>query len=522
RQIEPPQMETGIALRRALRVDDFDFPRGRIRKRLPMFLILAVIFALTPLHGVVRGGGVPVPGAAVIVSQGKTTVRTLTAGDGSYQFADLADGNWTVRVSMTGFETATQTVTVGADTPALDFTLRLAPYTGPPPGIGQPPAESSVPASPPDAAQAVIVNGSESNAAASPYAQPPAFGNFRPPLGSLFNGGFGLSFDTSALDARSFSFTGQNTAKPGANNLDMFAQLGGPLRIPYLTNANNAPEFFFGYQRQTARTAVTTAALVPTAAERGGDLAALGGTIVDPASGQAFAGNQIPTGRISAPAQALLGLYPEPNFSGGGGYNYQAPLVANHHQDELQTRLDKFFSATNQLAGMVTFRSIRTDAANLFGFDDRTRSLGINGDMQWRHAFTPLLRATFAVRYNSLANRTVPFFASVRNVSADAGIAGNDPSPNAWGPPALSFSGGWAGLSDGLPLRNRDQTFTFAGDATWNHGDHALSWGADLRRLQFNYRQQANPRGHFTFNGAATGNDFADFLLGIPDAATLG
>src|SRR6185312_8124730 len=257
RQIEPPQMETGIALRRALRVDDFDFPRGRIRKRLPMFLILAVIFALTPLHGVVRGGGVPVPGAAVIVSQGKTTVRTLTAGDGSYQFADLADGNWTVRVSMTGFETATQTVTVGADTPALDFTLRLAPYTGPPPGIGQPPAESSVPASPPDAAQAVIVNGSESNAAASPYAQPPAFGNFRPPLGSLFNGGFGLSFDTSALDARSFSFTGQNTAKPGANNLDMFAQLGGPLRIPYLTNANNAPEFFFGYQRQTARTAVT-------------------------------------------------------------------------------------------------------------------------------------------------------------------------------------------------------------------------------------------------------------------------
>ncbi|MGN6593873.1 MAG: carboxypeptidase regulatory-like domain-containing protein, partial [Terriglobales bacterium] len=490
-----------------------------------MSWLLAVWLAaagLAPLHGVVRGGGVPVPGATVTLSQGQTTLRTLTAADGSYEFADLTAGAWTVRVSMTGFETATQTVTVGEATPALDFTLRLAPYAGPPAGTAPPQSQPAVAAAPPGAPQAVIVNGSESNAAASPFAQPAAFGNFRPPLSSLFNGGFGLSFDTSALDARSFSFTGQDTPKPSANNLDLFAQFGGPLLIPRLTHANNAPEFFLGYQRQTTRTAVTTAALVPTDKERGGNLSALPGPIVDPATGQAFSGSQVPSGRISAQAKALLALYPEPNVNGGNGYNYQAPLIGNHHQDELQTRLDKFFSAANQLAGTFTLRSIRSDAGNLFGFDDRTRSLGINSEVQWRHAFTPMLRTTFAVRYNSLSNRTVPFFAGVRNVSGEAGIAGNDTSPEAWGPPALNFSGGWAGLSDDRPLRNRDQTVTFAADSTWNHGDHSLSWGADLRRLQFNYRQQANPRGSFTFNGAASGNDFADFLLGIPDAATLG
>jgi hypothetical protein len=220
-------------------------------------LLIAALLVAAPLHGVVRGGGVPVPGATVTASQGQTTVRTVTTADGSYEFADLTAGTWTVRVSMTGFETATQTVTVGEATPALDFTLRLAPYTGPPAGTAPATVESAAPAAPPGAPQAVIVNGSESNAAASPYAQPPAFGNFRPLLGALFNGGLGLSFDTSALDARSFSFTGQDTAKPVANNVDLFAQVGGPLLVPHLTNANNAPEFFLGYQRQTTRTAVT-------------------------------------------------------------------------------------------------------------------------------------------------------------------------------------------------------------------------------------------------------------------------
>src|SRR5205085_1559467 len=46
-------------------------------------------------------------------------------------------------------------------------------------------------------------------------------------------------------------------------------------------------------------------------------------------------------------------------------------------------------------------------------------------------------------------------------------------------------------------------------------------YGADTRRQQFNLFSQQNARGTFTFTGAATGNDFADFLLGIPTASSL-
>jgi hypothetical protein len=67
----------------------------------------------------------------------------------------------------------------------------------------------------------------------------------------------------------------------------------------------------------------------------------------------------------------------------------------------------------------------------------------------------------------------------------------------------------------------------------WGHGRHNISFGADFRRQQFNYLSQQNPRGSFTFTGAATqaranglsvagtGADFADFLLGIPETIAI-
>ena len=64
---------------------------------------------------------------------------------------------------------------------------------------------------------------------------------------------------------------------------------------------------------------------VPTVAMRSGDFSALANPLLDPAtctvagtsrSCQAFAGNRIPTGRISPLSQKLLEFYPEPNAAG--------------------------------------------------------------------------------------------------------------------------------------------------------------------------------------------------------------
>src|SRR4029434_2811071 len=67
------------------------------------------------------------------------------------------------------------------------------------------------------AADGLLINGSVNNGAASPFAQLPGFGNNRNAGRSLYTGGIGASLDNSALDARSYSLTGQDTDKPSYN-----------------------------------------------------------------------------------------------------------------------------------------------------------------------------------------------------------------------------------------------------------------------------------------------------------------
>ena len=142
------------------------------------------------------------------------------------------------------------------------------------------------------AADGFLINGTANNSASSPFALNQAFGNNRRGLRSLYNGGVGFIIDNSALDARPYSLTGQDTPKPAYNHMQGAFSFGGPLRIPHLVR--NGPNFFVGYQFARNRNVQTQSGLVPTLAERNGDLSQAPGQIFDPVNDQPFAGNQIP------------------------------------------------------------------------------------------------------------------------------------------------------------------------------------------------------------------------------------
>ena len=89
------------------------------------------------------------------------------------------------------------------------------------------------------------------------------------------------------------------------------------------------------------------------------------------------------------------------------------------------------------------------------------------------------------------------------------------------GPPDLNFSNGISGLTDGISAFNRNRTDALSIEATWTHRRHTVTFGGDSRRQEFNQLQQSNPRGAFTFTGAASGNALADLLLGVPDASKV-
>ncbi len=154
-------------------------------------------------------------------------------------------------------------------------------------------------------------------------------------------------------------------------------------------------------------------------------------------------------------------------------------------------------------------------------FVDTTDTLGINASANWSHRFNQRWFLNLGTQFSRLATHVTPYFENRENVSGQAGISGNDQDAMNWGPPTLVFSSGIAGLSDAQSSFDRNQTSGLSYSMLWNRGAHNVMFGGDFHRREFNYLSQQDPRGTFTFTGAASGSDFADFLLGIPDASSL-
>ena len=333
-------------------------------------------------------------------------------------------------------------------------------------------------------ADGFLINGSVNNGADSIFAQAPAFGNFRRNQRSLYNGSIGLIFDNSATDARSFSLTGQNTAKPSYNHVQGVLAFGGPLKIPHLINSNG-PNITINYQWLRNRNANTRASRMPGQAERDGDFSGSAQPVFDPVNVVPFPGNIIPRSRISAQAAALLRFYPLPNFDSDERYNYQIPLVGSIHQDALQSRFNKSIGRKNQLSGNFALQSTRSDSTNIFGFLDTNRTTGLNSSILWMHRFNQRMSGTLGYQYSRLTARTTPFFAGRENVSGSAGITGNNQEPVNWGPPSLSFSSGIATLSDSQHSLTRNQTSGISSSLFWGRVLHNITLGADFGRQQF-------------------------------------
>lgn len=386
-------------------------------------------------RGVVRFAGLPLPGATVTATQGTQKLTAITDANGAYLFENLVEGSWTLEAAMQLFAPVRQTIVIPSGNTPTEWNLDLlaAPERqaliakAPPRSAAPAPVAATVtqptqpkPATPPPAeptelaqraADGLLINGSVNNGAASAFSQFPAFGNNRRGPRSQYNGNLGLVANNAVFDARNYSLTGLNTPKPAYSRLQGLASFGGPIRIPGWIE-RNGPVLTINYQWTRNRTATTATGLLPTAAQREGDLAA-----TDPTTNQPFPNNRIPASRQSPQALALLSLYPRANSPLAAGYNFQTPLVRGLHQDDLQSRITKQVNRTNNLAGSFAWQSTRTDTPSLLGFLETGAVRGLNGAINWRHTFPARVFTTTGLEYSSLATRVTPFFANRTNIS---------------------------------------------------------------------------------------------------------
>lgn len=344
--------------------------------------------------------------------------------------------------------------------------------------------------------------------------------NINQPHGMLF-----YSFGNSALDAAPYALNGSSAIKPDYSSNRFGGTIGGPLKIPHLFDAGKNTFFFFNMFGTRATTPYQVFSHVPTTDERAGIFSQ---SIVDPTTGLAFPSDTIPTAAMSPAALGLLKYIPQPTpgLSGPQNFLYSAAPQNNttnvafrimHSFGARQTATPRrgpggFFGRNNVNFGL-NYSSGASDVLRPFaslGGASHNKGLNANGGYTVSHGhWTNNLRLTF----NQSRINTQNLYAGLVNLTNELGISSVSQDPADWGLPTISFTH-YQGLNDVVPSSRRDNTFQVLDNIIVQHGKHNIRFGGDYRHITTALRNNPNPNGSFTFTGFATGNDFADFLLG--------
>jgi hypothetical protein len=370
---------------------------------------------------------------------------------------------------------------------------------------------------------------------------------------ALHGSGFDFLRNT-ALDARNYFSSGR--ARYDQNQFG--GTLGGPLK-------NTAAFFFADYQGTRMTQGVETGLIaVPSAADRRGDLTDVAGSLHGTVNGQFWAnllaqnlgyavspgeayyfpgcatsaqcvlpGAQIRRGAWSGPAGNLLPAIPLPNL----GTSTFATSAYNEtlRDDKASVRIDAH-PALGALALYDFFDDYTLNnpyptaqgGASVPGFNAITlgRSQLLSAGLTT--VFSPTMVNEFHSSYLRDSNNVgVPQGGLGSSLASQGFVNGaGGPSiialaPRIEGIENVAFNDFTFGV-DTSGLQEANNTVQISDDFSKVSGMHLLRLGAALHFDEVNINPDATFNGSFSFTGAETGSDFADYLLGIPSSYAQG
>jgi hypothetical protein len=306
-------------------------------------------------------------------------------------------------------------------------------------------------------------------------------------------------------------------------------------------------------------------------------------TIYDPNTGLPLANDTVPTVTgctatetcIQPQAMALLNYYPAPNIPvNAQGYNYQTISNAGSNNVAINTRYIRNFgqTANTPFGGGGGGGRRGGGGGNANSNAPPTLHQNMNLSYNYSHSaqdnrniFLPLggasendgnaVNAGYVVSYGRLSNNasvtwnrynseTRNYFTNTDNDPSTAvGLTINNQTGGFADPrfynglPTISISE-YQTLSNQTPSQTINQTISFSDFVAWRHKKHNMRYGLDIRRVHLDSVGGNNPLGSFSFTGYATaspadqvsgtagqagasGDAFADFLLGLPQSTSL-
>jgi hypothetical protein len=345
----------------------------------------------------------------------------------------------------------------------------------------------------------------------------------------------------SDFDARNFF----DPSVPPFRRNQFGGTLGGPLEVPGVYDGHDRTFFFLAFEGLRHRRDFFRFGLVPTTAERGGDfsdlLAADCSTktvLVNPLAllqGQVQTFTNVsqvlPTGSPDPTGQAMVALYPKPNIQNApcGEPNYESEIHEKAGFDNYVGRVDHRWGAKNSIFFRYNLTLDRETHPSdpIPGFGRVDRNGFTQTGMDWTRTFTPTLINEFKLSYNRW---------QLRYNNQDQGelvgqALGIKESPTLFrdtGIPNLTFADGYPGLGAGtnVPQAGAVNTFELTEAFTQVHGNHSLTYGADIRTIRRgNFYIDETIRNEFDFTGLVSGGfgELTPAELGLPTTGyTLG
>ncbi len=336
-------------------------------------------------------------------------------------------------------------------------------------------------------------------------------------------------FQNSGFDAIPYGFTYASKPKKVAN--DFGASLAGPVYIPHLYNGRDHTFFFADYEGLRYATARGVQYVVPTALERGGNFAQeeaySGGTLINPFTQGAYAGNQLTPNPSAA---ALLALFPLPNVNVGQPvaqvltdaipFNYVASKNNSINSNQYDLRLDRTIGSKGSAFARYTNKSINQvlpeDLALPGGSSFATYRIFASS---FNYAFTPRLANEVRFGFTLEQDGQSDAFDGT-GFTNGAKLNGLNSAPfNVL--PHLGFINYTSG-GERLNQAERSRLFQYVDNVTYTRGAHTFRFGGDVRTLTaftplgFFGSTGSDNAGDFYFDGRYTGNEFADYLAGVP------
>jgi hypothetical protein len=275
--------------------------------------------------------------------------------------------------------------------------------------------------------------------------------------------------------------------------------------------------------------------------------------IYNPATGTAFANNQIPTASLSPVTKKILGIYQKyyaPEVNGRAQNNAMpAAVVPWNHIDEFSTKLDYNLSEKQRINGSFIYNytpRILADQGGIWSpslpnggplansYQHNTKSPSVR--MSDSYNFSPTVLNSFRFALNRFYNPSIATsqsgdWSKVLGIGAGSG---NFPKINfnnaGWYGNCCMNNNGWnfGGLGSQFNDFYAANTFIYNDDLTWARGRHTYKFGAEFRAMQFNNHGDQGVY-NVTFDPLSTGNGqynaagsaWASFLLGYASQGGL-